>query len=275
MCCKHFDNIDHELLMKAVEKHVSESWIKLYISRWLKAPFEDQSGNRIERNSGTPQGGIISPLLANLFMHYAFDMWMKRTHPDCPFERYADDAVIHCKTEMEAVNMLNHLAKRMNECKLELHPDKTRIVYCKDRDRQRRYPNIKFDFLGYTFRGRYIKDRTGKLWTTFIPAVSGKSEKSFRNKLKDLKIHRMTSTPIEDIAKQINPMVRGWLNYFSAFCKSKVAYTMKCLNARLSAWARRKYKHLRKHINGSWKWLQVTSKEMPNLFVHWKLGWKP
>jgi group II intron reverse transcriptase/maturase len=270
-----FDNIDHKLLMKAVDKHVSESWIKLYINRWLMASFEDQSGNKIERNSGTPQGGVISPLLANLFMHYAFDMWMKREHPDCPFERYADDAVIHCRTELEAINVLQHLTERLNECKLELNLTKTRIVYCKDRDRTEKYPNIEFDFLGYTFRGRYIKNKTGKLRTNFIAAVSRKSEKSFRNKLRDLKIHRKTSTSMEDIAKQINPMVRGWLNYFSVFCKTKVGYTMKCLNARLCAWARRKYKHLRKHKNNAWKWLQTVAKSNPTLFAHWKMGWQP
>jgi retron-type reverse transcriptase len=169
--------------MKAVEKHVDEGWIELYIRRWLKASFKDDTG------SGTPQGGVISPLLANLFMHYAFDMWMKRENPQCPFERYVDDAVIHCRSEREAVELLKHLNIRLNECKLELNPDKTRIVYCKDRDRRRKYPHTEFDFLGYTFRGRYIKDRTGKLWTNFVPADSRKSEKSFRNKIKGLKIH--------------------------------------------------------------------------------------
>jgi group II intron reverse transcriptase/maturase len=270
-----FDNIDHELLMKAVEKHTEEKWIKLYIRRWLEAPFENKNGETIRRNSGTPQGGVVSPLLANLFMHYAFDAWMKRNYPDCPFERYADDAVIHCKTEKEAQEILNCLDLRMRECRLELHPDKTRIIYCKDRDRKEKYRNIEFDFLGYTFKGRYIKDRSGKLWTTFIPAVSRKSGKSFRDKIRDLKIHRMTGRKIEDLAKLINPIARGWLNYFGAYCKSQVGYTMKCLNAKLRIWAERKYKKLRKHATKAWKWLQTIAEKNQNLFAHWKLGWLP
>jgi group II intron reverse transcriptase/maturase len=264
-----FDNIDHELLMKAVEKHVDEGWIKLYIRRWLKASFKDDTG------SGTPQGGVISPLLANLFMHYAFDMWMKRENPQCPFERYVDDVVIHCRSEREAVELLKHLNVRLNECKLELNLDKTRIVYCKDRDRRRKYPHIEFDFLGYTFRGRYIKDRTGKLWTNFVPAVSRKSEKSFRNKIKGLKIHRRTCSEIEDIAKLLNPIVQGWLNYFSAYCKSGVAYSMKCVNNILRIWMERKYKLLRKHTTRTWEQLQNIAKSNSTLFAHWKMGWKP
>lgn len=270
-----FDNIDHELLMKAVEKHVDEGWIKLYIRRWLKSPFKGEAGNVTERNSGTPQGGMISPLLANLFMHYAFDMWVKRENPNCLFERYADDAVIHCNTESEAVELLQNLNIRLNDCKLELNLDKTRIVYCKDRDRRGKYSYTEFDFLGYTFKGRYIKDRVGKRWTNFIPAVSRESGKSFRNKIKEMKIHRMTGSEIEAIAKILNPIIRGWLNYFSAYCKTDVAYSMKCLNNRLRIWAGRKYKLLRNHTTRTWKRLLCIAKNNSTLFVHWKMGWKP
>ncbi len=177
-----FDNIDHELLMKAIEKHLEEGWIRLYIQRWLVAPFKDESGNEIERDRGTPQGGVISPLLANLLMHYAIDMWMQRENPECPFERYVDDLVIHCRTESEAVELLKNLKIRLQECKLEVNPDKTRIVYCKDRERKRNYRHTAFDFLGYTSQGRYIRDRTGKLWIKFVPAVSRKSGKSLRKR---------------------------------------------------------------------------------------------
>lgn len=270
-----FDNINHELLMKAVEKHVEEGWIKLYIRRWLTSPFEDKDGNVVERNSGTPQGGVISPLLSNLFMHYAFDMWMKRKYPDHPFERYSDDAVIHCKTEKEALELLKNLKIRLNECKLELNLDKTRIVYCKDSNRRRKHPHTEFDFLGYTFRGRYIKDRAGKLRISFIPAVSRKSGKSFRNKIKGLEIHRMTGREIEDIAKLLNPIIRGWLNYFTAYCKSEVGYSMKCVNNRLRIWAGRKYKVLNGHTTKTWRWLQSKAESNSTLFAHWKMGWKP
>jgi group II intron reverse transcriptase/maturase len=209
-----FDNIDHQLLMKAVDMHVEEGWIKLYILRWLKAPFVNENGEIVERTSGTPQGGVISPLLANLFMHYAFDVWIKENFPNCPFERYADDGVVHCKTEREAMDVLNRLNQRMKECKLELHPDKTRIIYCKDRDRKRNYPNISFDFLGYTFCGRRAKTKEGKTWTSFLPAVSRKSQKSFRDKIKALNIHRRTVGDIGNIAKVLNPIVRGGSTIF-------------------------------------------------------------
>ena len=168
--------------MKAVRKHVRAPWILLYIERWLKAPFSKE-GALIERTAGTPQGGVISPILANLFMHYAFDEWMKRTYPYCPFERYADDAIVHCRTEQEAKLTLQRLNNRFNECGLELHPDKTKIVYCKDKDRPKEYSVTEFDFLGYTFKGIWIKDRLGRIQQNYLPFVSRKSAKSFREKI--------------------------------------------------------------------------------------------
>lgn len=162
-----FDNIDHTLLMKAVKKHVREKWLILYIERWLRAPFETSDGEQMERKSGTPQGGVISPVLANLFLHYAFDRWMEIFSPQTPFERYADDAIVHCKTENEAEITLKKLNSRFNECGLELHPDKTKIVYCKDKDRPKEYSVTEFDFLGYTFKSTWIKDRLGRLQQNF------------------------------------------------------------------------------------------------------------
>jgi group II intron reverse transcriptase/maturase len=270
-----FDNIDHELLMKAVEKHVEEKWIKLYVERWLKAPFTDKDGNNIARSRGTPQGGVISPLLANLFMHYAFDMWMKRNYPNSFFERYADDAIIHCKTEAQAKEILEQLTLRMRECKLELHQAKTKIVYCKDSNRKGKHANIKFDFLGYTFRGIYAKAKDGRQFMSFLPSVSRESEKFFRKKIKEMKIHRMTRTKIEDIAKLINPMIRGWLNYFTAYYGSKVKYTMSCLNERLFRWAKNKYKRFRSRVRLAWKWLETMAMKYPIMFAHWEKGWKP
>jgi RNA-directed DNA polymerase len=182
-----FDNIDHVLLMKAVEKHTNIKWVKIYIERWLKAPFQTKEGVK-ERTSGTPQGGVISPVLANLFLHYTFDKWMTIKHPNNPFARYADDAVIHCNSEAEAVRLLESLNNRMNECKLELHPTKTRIVYCKDGDRKENHENISFDFLGYTFRPRRSKNRWGKHFVNFTPAISNKSKKSIRQEVRDWRL---------------------------------------------------------------------------------------
>lgn len=265
-----FDNIDHELLMRAVRKHIREPWIILYVERWLKAPFVDSEECTIERNSGTPQGGVISPVLANLFMHYAFDMW---TH--APFERYADDAIIHCKSEMEAQYILRKLYQRLRECKLELHPKKTKIVYCKDKDRKKEYPVTEFDFLGYTFRRIFIKDRLGRLQFNFLPSVSKKSAKAFRDKIKTMKIHSFTGCKIEMIAEMINPTVRGWLNYFIKYNPSAVKYSIDCLNRRLIKWAMCKYKRFRGHRRRAEKWLKELAKREPRMFSHWALRMTP
>ncbi|KKO52355.1 group II intron reverse transcriptase/maturase [Paenibacillus sp. DMB20] len=270
-----FDNIDHELLMRAVRKHISESWILMYIERWLKAPFINAEGRWIERKSGTPQGGVISPVLANLFMHYAFDLWMKRTNPNAPFERYADDAIIHCRTQAEAEEILGKLKERLEECKLELHPTKTKIVYCKDKDRVKEYPVTEFEFLGYTFRRMFIKDRLGRLQFNFLPSVSAKSAKAFRDKIKSMRIHSYTGSKIEMIAEMLSPMVSGWLNYFTKFNPSAVKYTIDCLNRRLIKWAMCKYKRFRGHRSRAEKWLKELAKREPNMFPHWVLGMVP
>ncbi|MFZ3580443.1 group II intron reverse transcriptase/maturase [Virgibacillus sp. DJP39] len=270
-----FDNIDHELLMRAVQKHTKESWIIMYIERWLKAPFVNSEGNRIERNSGTPQGGVISPVLANLFMHYAFDMWMVRTNSYSPFERYADDAIIHCKTENEAQEILGKLDQRLKKCKLELHPKKTKIIYCKDKDRNDEYPVTKFDFLGYTFRRIFIKDRLGRLQFNFLPSVSNNSAKAFRDKIKMMRIHSFTGRKIEMIAEMINPTVRGWLNYFRKYNPSAVKYSIDCLNRRLVKWAMCKFKRFRGHRTRAESWLKELAKREPKMFPHWALGMTP
>ncbi|MFC4600101.1 group II intron reverse transcriptase/maturase [Cohnella hongkongensis] len=270
-----FDNIDHELLMHAMRKHIRESWIMMYIERWLKAPFINAEGQWIERKSGTPQGGVISPVLANLFMHYAFDLWMKRTNPNSPFERYADDAIIHCSTQAEAEKILGELKERLEECKLELHPTKTKIVYCKDKDRVKEYPVTEFEFLGYTFRRVFIKDRLGRLQFNFLPSVSVKSAKAFRDKIKSMRIHSYTGSKIEMIAEMLSPMVRGWLNYFTKFNPSAVKYTIDCLNRRLVKWAMCKYKRFRGHRSRAEKWLKELAKREPNMFPHWVLGMVP
>ena len=270
-----FDNIDHELLMRAVQKHTNKPWILMYIERWLKAPFLNSEGHKIDRKSGTPQGGVISPVLANLFLHYAFDVWMVRTNPHAPFERYADDAIIHCKTESEAVEILIKLRQRMKECKLELHPEKTKIIYCKDKDRQKEYQVTEFDFLGYTFRRIFIKDRLGRIQFNFLPSVSKKSAKAFRDKIKAMRIQRFSGSRIEIIAEMVNPTVRGWLNYFTKYNPSAVKYSIDCLNRRLVKWAMCKFKRFKGHRARAEKWLKELAKREPKMFSHWALGWIP
>ena len=212
----------------------------------------------------TPQGGVISPLLANLFLHYAFNYWMGKNFPDAPFERYADDAIIHCNTEKQAGLILRKLNERIEECKLELHPQKTKIVYCKDRTKD--FPNTEFDFLGYTFRKRFIKDKSGRLQFNFLPSVSKKAEKSFRDKVKAMKIHNMSGSKIDMLAERLNPMIRGWLNYFGKFNRSAVRYNMDCINRRLVKWAMCKYKRFRNHESRARDWLTELAEREPNMF---------
>ena len=240
-----FDNIDHDLLMRAVKIHTDCKWLLMYIERWLKAPFQMEDGRILKRRSGTPQGGVISPVLSNLFLHYVFDKWMERHFPKNPWARYADDAVVHCRTKTEAEGLLEWLHKRFNECGLELHPDKTRIVYCKDDDRRGDYPEIKFDFLGYTFRPRRSKNRYGKFFINFTPGVSNKAAKAMRNTIRNWRIHLKPDKSVEDISRMFNPVIRGWINYYGQFYKSALYSVLRHMNRALIHWARRKFKRLR------------------------------
>ncbi len=202
------------LLMWAVRKHISCAWALLYIERWLRAPMVDVTGERIERSRGTPQGGVVSPVLSNTFLHYAFDTWMKRVYPDQRWCRYADDELVHCRSEQEAIAVMAALQVRLAECGLELHPTKTKIVYCKDVDRKGSYPNVKFDFLGYCFRPRLVQNRRNKsLFCGFNPAVSVSALKNMRSAIRDLKLRNRTQLELSDIGKQINPLIRGWIAY--------------------------------------------------------------
>ena len=270
-----FDNIDHELMMRAVDKHVSQQWVRLYIERWNTTPIVTAKGEMQERKSGVSQGGVISPLLANLFLHYAFDKWVERAFPQVRFERYADDAVIHCRTRREAETVLRELDARMRECKLELHPAKTRIVYCADKDRKADYPHTSFDFLGYTFQAIFIKDRTGRTQMNFLPKVSKKAAKDFRARIKRYNLHKRSGSKLAMLAEDINPIVKGWLNYYSRYCPSAVKLTMDCLNARLVRWAMFKYKRFRGRHRRAALWLKEVATREPTLFAHWTLGWTP
>jgi RNA-directed DNA polymerase len=267
-----FDNIDHELLSKAVDKHIDEKWVKLYLKRWSTAPVTDAEGITHERASGVSQGGVTSPIMANLFLHYAFDKWMEREFPHCPYERFADDAIIHCATEDTAQKILAALEQRMAVCHLKLHPDKTKIVYCKDSRRKGNYPNISFDFLGYTFCPRKAQNpKDKKIFTGFLPAVSNDAVRRFMDKIHEIRLKSMTQFELSVIAKILNPIIRGWMNYFGAFYPSRMWKALNLLNRALGGWVRRKYKKMasRKRAN---KWLRGVAARQPELFYHWSQG---
>jgi RNA-directed DNA polymerase len=267
-----FDNIDYELLMRAVRKHAKDKWVVLYIERWLKAPVQEADGLLVPREQGTPQGGVISPLLANLFLHYAFDEWMRRNYPHVPFERYADDAIVHCSTEREAQEVRTAIAGRLQNCRLELHPEKTKVVYCKDDDRRGNYPNEKFDFLGYTFRPRRSKNRYGKFFINFSPAVSDKAGKAIRAKIRSWKLHLRSDKALADLSRMFNPIIRGWLQYYGRYYRSALYPLLRQLDRSLARWAYRKYKKLRGHLRRATHWLARISRRDSQLFAHWQMG---
>ena len=265
-----FDNIDHELMMRAVCRHTDEKWVILYVERWLKAPVEMLDGSRKYPEKGTPQGGVVSPLLANLFLHYAFDQWMERENPTISFERYADDAVCHCKSRTQVEKLHHELSERLNSVGLELHPEKTKVVYCKDDNRNEKYPRISFDFLGYTFRPRKCKNRWGRYFISFTPAISNNAAKAFLKKTRAWNWQRRSDMDLEDFARMSNPIIQGWINYYSRYYKSALCSTLICLDRRLQKWATRKYKRLRNHRRQAARWLNRIARKQPYLFVHWR-----
>jgi RNA-directed DNA polymerase len=270
-----FDNIDHNLLMRAVRHHTDIKWVLLYIERWLKAPFQREDGILVERPKGTPQGGVISPVLSNLFLHYVFDKWMERNYPQNPFCRYADDAIVHGRTEAEALEVKEALDARFKECGLELHPEKTKIVYCKDDLRRGNYPDTSFDFLGFTFRPMRSKNRKGKFFINFSPAVSNKAGKAMRQKARRWKMHLRSDKSLEDLSRMFGPTIRGWINYYGSFYKSALYPTLRHLNRTLVRWAMRKFKRFRRHHRRAEYWLVRIAKRQPWLFPHWKIGVRP
>jgi RNA-directed DNA polymerase len=270
-----FDNIDHELLLRAVRKHTECKWLILYIERWLKVPFQTEDGRVIERKSGTPQGGVISPVLANLFLHYVFDAWMQRNCPQNPWARYADDGVVHCRTQVEAKKLLEQLQRRFVECGLELHPNKTHIVYCKDDDRHGDYSEMKFDFLGYTFRPRRSRNRFGKFFINFTPGVSRKACKVMRQTIRQWRLHLKPDKQLEDLSRMFNPIIRGWINYYGRFYKSELYSVLRHMNRALILWVRRKFKKLNRHRRRAEHWLGKIARREPQLFAHWQMGILP
>jgi group II intron reverse transcriptase/maturase len=263
-----FDELDHDLMRKAIAKHVKDPWCLLYIERWLTAPAVSVDGTPVQRTKGVPQGSVIGPLLMNLYMHYTFDAWMQREHPHNPFARYADDAVAHCQSECEARVLLAAIGERLKECKLELHPEKTGVVYCKDSNRRGNHLQIQFTFLGFTFRPRRATNRDGQTWTNFLPAVSGAATKRMYQTIRGWGIPRRTSVGLHVLARQYNTTLRGWLNYYGRFYRSAMQRVFDHFDRRLQCWARRKYRKLA-GLRRPQYWLQRIVQRHPRLFIHW------
>lgn len=264
-----FDSVDHDLMVQAVQANTDQQWVVLYVKRWLKAPLVRPDGTVVERDRGTPQGSAVSPVLANLFMHYAFDLFLAREFPTVQFERYADDAVVHCVTERQAQQVWAALTNRMAAVGLQLHPDKTKIVYCKDDNRRGSYGQTSFTFLGYRFGRRTARSRSGVLFTAFLPAISPRALKAISQQVRRWRIHSRTRHDLHDLADRINPVVRGWMNYYGRFYRSKLHPLLKRINGYLVRWARKKYRRLAgfKRVK---RWWDGLVRRHRRLFAHWQ-----
>jgi len=269
-----FDNIAHDLLMKAVRHHTNDKCILLYIERWIKAPLQMPDGTMQDRTQGTPQGGVISPVLSNLYLHYVFDVWMTKNHPESLWCRYADDGICHCKTRKEAQALLEALKQRFIECSLEIHPDKTKLVYCKSYlHRDNKHKDTSFTFLGYEFRARPAENsKTGKVFTSFLPAISPKAKKSILAKIRELNVRNKTGHSLEQLAKWLNPILRGWINYYGKYTRSEIEGIFTRINGTLAKWSMRKYKKLRNKKTQAAKLMEEIASNKPYLFAHWRIG---
>ena len=272
---KFFDSVSWDLTLRAVAHHTDQRWILLYVERWLKAPLQLQDGSLVERDRGTPQGSAISPLLANMFMHYAFDAWMAREHPGVPFERYCDDVIVHARSERQARLLRDAIAQRLAECGLELNERKTRIVYCKDDDRRGSSEHTSFDFLGYTFRPRLSKSRFGKHFVNFSPAVSGEAKTRMRREMRRWRLHLRPDKTLTDLALMFNVVLQGWINYYGRFYKSMLNPVFRHLNEILVRWAMKKYKRLRRRPGRARRLIADVARRQPGLFAHWRFGVRP
>lgn len=267
----YFDSIDWELLLKAVRHHTDCPWVLLYIERWLKVPVQMEDGSVVPRTAGTPQGGVVSPTLANLFLHYAFDLWMTRNYPGIPFERYADDIICHCKSAEEAQALWRALQDRFAACKLVMHPQKTKLVYCKDANRRGDFAKQAFDFLGFTFRARKTIWQGHIHAHGFMPAASPKALKSISRTIRRWTLHHRSDRTLQDLAEIYNPYIQGWINYYGQFYREQLRPTLKRIDAYVTRWARRKFKRLRRRPKGAREWLARMRRANPTLFAHWRL----
>jgi RNA-directed DNA polymerase len=266
-----FDSVPWDLMLRAVAHHTDQKWVVMYVERWLKAPMLMSDGTLVQRGKGTPQGSPISPVLANLFLHYGLDAWMARVFPSVPFERFADDAVIHCVSERQARQVRDAVARRLVGVGLELHPDKTRIVYCKDSNRRGTYEQVSFTFCGYTFRPREAYNKRQHVgFTAFLPAVSPGKLTAMSRRVSSWRIHRRVNLTLDDLAAEINLVLRGWLAYFTAFYPSAVSPLCDRIDRHLVRWARWKYKRLERSGKRARAWLRGVRSRTPELFVHWR-----
>ena len=270
-----FDAMPHDLVERAVARHTERPWVRLYIARWLRAPMQQPDGTLVPRTKGTPQGGVISPLLANLFLHYAFDAWMQRQHPAVPFARYADDMIVHCRTEGEARELLGAIRERFAQCGLELHPTKTRIVYCKDDDRHGQSAHVTFDFLSYTFQPRAAQNRQGKVFLGFLPAISARAAQAIYEQIRAWHFTAKTHLQLSDLAGLTNATVRGWVNYYGRWYRSECLRVLRHVNRALERWVHRKFKRCRQSWAATRRWLKRVAHRSPRLFVLWELGVTP
>jgi RNA-directed DNA polymerase len=266
---KFFDEVPWDLILRAVGAVTDSPWVVLYVKRWLAASLAHPDGTLEQRSKGTPQGSAVSPVLANLFMHYAFDSWMAREFPDCPFERYADDAIAHCRSRREAEAVLARLVARMKEVGLTLHPDKTRIVYCKDSNRRGEHEHTSFTFLGYAFRPRQARSKTGVIFTSFLPAISPEALSAKSRVLRTLRIHRRTGLTLDELARWLNPIIAGWMHYYGRYRRSAMRPLLQRINLYLRRWTARKYKRLRPYKRFT-RWRTGLLTREPGLFIHWQ-----
>lgn len=270
-----FDNLDHDLVLRAVRRFSTCTWLLLYIRRWLQADQQTQDGIVRPRLLGTPQGGVISPLLANIFLHLGFDQWMQESTPAIHFERYADDIVVHCRSRKQVDWVKNRIEQRLKLCKLSLHPEKTKIVYCKDSSRTGEWSCESFHFLGYQFRPRSARSRQGELFVSFSPAISPKAARNLRQHIRrKWKLTARTQQSLSDLARRLNPVIAGWINYYGRFCQSALHSVLDHINTALAGWAMRKFKRLQRRRTRAHAWLKGVARRDPKLFVHWQYqGW--
>lgn len=268
-----FDNLRHDLVKRAVARHTTLPWVRLYVARWLRAPVQRPDGTQERRDKGTPQGGVISPLLANLFLHYALDRWLQQHHPLTPFERYADDVIVHCRSEQEAQRVLGAIRERLAVCGLELHPTKTRIVYCKDGRRRKRYDHVSFDFLSYTFRARPVRTRQGRVVVGFVPTISRTATLAIHQEIREWQLTSRSQYSLQDLAALTDATVRGWMNYYGRFYRSACQKVLQSLNWALVRWAHRQFKALRRRSRGAAQaWLRRLALRDPAALALWQCG---